>query len=110
MLRSRSAAGYARCHDVLVRVHVLPGLRRRSFERPLPELRRRTGAPPDSSRRQAREISGIHGTQAEAAGLRGGVTRTPLIPAQAGIQTLPPLPVALNSCLRGNERRYAALG
>src|ERR1700730_16139151 len=95
MLRPRPAAADARRHDVLVRVHILQGLRRAGPERPLPQLRRRTGAPPDPSRGQAREVFGIDGTQGEAAGVRGGVTRAPLIPAQAGIQTFLPYLVAL---------------
>src|SRR6266536_1483015 len=101
MLRPRPAAGNPRRHDVLVRMHLLPGLRRTGPEGPLPELRRRAGAPPDPSRGQTGEISGFHGTQGEAARVRGGVILTPLIPANAG--RLLRQPAALDSRLRGCE-------
>src|SRR5258708_28609927 len=109
MLRSRPGAGSARRHDVLVRMHILQGLRGTGPQGPLPELRRRAGAPPDPPRRQAREVSGVDRAKGEAAGVRGGVTRAPLIPAKAGIQTFLPYPVALGP-FRGNERSYSALG
>ena len=48
-------------------------LRRGCAEGALPELRRRTGAPPDPSCGQAREVSGVDGAKGQAAGLRGGV-------------------------------------
>jgi len=60
-LRSRFAAGFGGCADLLLRVHVLPKLRRDHPERPLPELRRRIHPPADPTGGQARNLAGIAG-------------------------------------------------
>src|SRR5216683_5445007 len=69
MLRSRSAAGRGGRAHLLLRVHLLPRVRRDRAPRPLPQLRRRAGAPAPPARGQAREVPALDGPRAQARGL-----------------------------------------
>src|SRR4029450_11010683 len=70
MLRSRSAAGLARCRDLLVRVHVLPGGWGGRAGRPVSQLRRGApdAAPPP--RGEAGQVSCVHEAHPQARRLR----------------------------------------
>jgi hypothetical protein len=59
MLRQGPAAGRARRHDLLVRVHVLRAMRERPTQRNLSELQRRVCAETDPSGATARKISAV---------------------------------------------------
>src|SRR5262249_7892827 len=54
---------------VLVRVHLLPRVRRGRAARPLPQLRGRAGPAPAPSRRQAREVPRVDDAGAQAGGM-----------------------------------------
>ena len=67
MLRPGSAAGFTGRVDLLVRMHLLCGVRRQpASRRAVPELRRRAGAPAGAAGREARQQSGIDGTRSQA--------------------------------------------
>ena len=67
MLRSGSAAGFTGRVDLLVRMHVLCGVRRQqASRRAVPELRRRAGAPAGAAGREARQQPGVDGTRSQA--------------------------------------------
>jgi hypothetical protein len=59
MLRPRPSARFARCGDLLVRVHVLSIVRGRHAAGPLSQLRRRARQAADPAGREAFKISGI---------------------------------------------------
>src|SRR5688572_3516323 len=69
MLRPRPVAPIGRGDDLLVRMHVLPKLRGRRAQGPLPELRRRAGGAPAPAGRQARQIPGFDGARSQTGGL-----------------------------------------
>ncbi len=52
-------------------LHLLPQLRERSVEQPMPELRRQSRRPADPARGKTAALSGVHETGAEAGRLRG---------------------------------------
>src|SRR5258708_4897030 len=70
MLRPRSAGGCGGGDDLLLRVHLLPALRRDGAARALPQLRRGAGAAADPAGGEARQIPGRDGPQGETRGLR----------------------------------------
>jgi hypothetical protein len=65
MLRPRPSSRVSGRAYLLVRVHLLHGVRGDSVEGVLPELRRGTRAAPASSREQAREEPGVHSARSQ---------------------------------------------
>jgi hypothetical protein len=82
MLRQGFAAGGDGRRDLLVRVHVLPGLRGHEARGTLPELRRQSGATPDPASRKARKQPAVNAARFQAARLRG--SRTPDLSVRVG--------------------------
>ena len=76
-LQRRASAGVGRGAHLLVRMHVLRDVRRRSARQRLPELRRRLRAPPGAAveesegRQLPRQVSRWHEGQTPAGGCRG---------------------------------------
>jgi hypothetical protein len=70
MLQQGFAAGGDRRGDLLVRMHLLPGLRRHQARRPLPQLRRQSCRASNSACGQAYEISRLDRARVQAAGMR----------------------------------------
>lgn len=90
-MRSRSAARIDGRADLLVRVHVLRGLRDARARWPLPELRRRTCAAAAAPGRKARRRARLDPAGRPARRLRaGGVTRAGR-PAPPALEGLPPI-------------------
>lgn len=74
-LRRRPAARLHRRPHLLVRMHFLRRLCRPAPREPLPELRRRTGAPPHPAARQAGRPPGLDHARPQAAARRPGRLR-----------------------------------
>src|SRR5580704_3006924 len=101
MLRSGFAARLARRPDLLVRVHVLPRVRRRSARRSLSQLHRRTGAPADTAERPAAAPSGVDAPHLQAGRMCPDVT---LRASRRGL--VPPF-IAMDVLRAANEREAA---
>src|SRR5947208_16532516 len=100
MLRPGFAARLARRPDLLLRVHVLPRLRRRSARRALSQLHRRTGATADPAERPAAAPSGI-----DAPDLQAGMCRD--VTLRASRRGLVPPFIAMDVLRAANERETA---
>src|ERR1700731_2984257 len=98
MLRSGFAARLARRPDLLLRVHVLPRVRRRSARRSLSQLHRRTGAPADTAERPAAAPSGVDAPHLSAGRMCPDVT---LRASRRG--SVPPF-IAMDVLRAANER------
>src|SRR5437763_12182108 len=70
MLRPGSRARFARSDDLLVRMHLLPGVCGDEAQGPLPQLRRRIGPAPSARGRAPRQISRFGGAEIQARRLR----------------------------------------
>src|SRR6202022_877976 len=101
MLRSGFAARLARRPDLLVRVHVLPRVRRRSARPSLSQLHRRTGAPADTAERPAAAPSGVDAPHLQAGRMCPDVT---LRASRRG--SVPPF-IAMDVLRAANEREAA---
>ena len=103
MLRPRPAARLGRGADLLVRMHVLPRLRRGRARRALPELRRRTGAAADPAGRPAAAPSGLDPAGRQGGGLRARASdRMPRGPSRRGL--VPPF-IAMDVLRAANAAR-----